>query len=170
MNDLDQLPTSKTSPGRPMAPPQRPEIPQPPPPRGSARRRLFGVAAVAVIGATLAFGVWQHLQQHRDVAAAAEQEATYAPSARVERVTQRQGRMHLSLPGTTLAFEQADIYARTTGYVLKRYVDIGDRVKAGQLLAEITAPEVDDQITQFQNSLAQAEETQHQNEARAFSE
>src|SRR6266478_6340012 len=80
--------------------------------------------------------------------AAAEQQGTYAPRVRVERVTQRQGRMHLSLPGTTLAFEQADIFARTTGYVLKRYVDIGDRVKAGQLLAEITAPEVDDQIAQ----------------------
>ena len=167
MNNLDQLPASKTSPGRPLAPPQWPEIPEPPSPRprGRAGRRLLGVAVFAVIVATLAFGVWQHFQQHRDVAAAAEQEATFAPSVRVERVTQRQGRMHLSLPGTTLAFEQADIFARTTGYVLKRYVDIGDRVKAGQLLAEITAPEVDDQIAQFQSTLAQAQETQHQNEA-----
>jgi len=165
MNDLDQLPALKTSPGRPLAPPQWPDIPEPPRrPRGGGRR-LLGVAVFAVIVATLGFGVWQHFQQHRDVAAAAEQQATFAPSVRVERVTQRQGRMHLSLPGTTLAFEQADIFARTTGYVLKRYVDIGDRVKAGQLLAEITAPEVDDQIAQFQNSLAQAQETQHQNEA-----
>src|SRR6266851_5098818 len=167
MNNLDQLPASKTSPGRPLAPPQWPEIPEPPPPRprGGAGRRLLGVAVFAVIVATLAFGVWQHFQQHRDVAAAAEQEATFAPSVRVERVTQRQGRMHLSLPGTTLAFEQADIFARTTGYVLKRYVDIGDRVKAGQLLAEITAPEVDHQIAQFQNSVQQLEATKQQNAA-----
>ncbi len=169
MNDLDLTPALKTPPRQPQAPQPWPEIPEPlphaPRPRGRTGRRLLGVAVFAVIVTTLAFGGWQHFQQHRDVAAAAEQEATFAPSVRVERVTQRQGRMHVSLPGTTLAFEQADIFARTTGYVLKRYVDIGDRVKAGQLLAEITAPEVDDQIAQFQNSLAQAQETQHQNEA-----
>src|SRR5216683_2112455 len=168
MNDLDLTPALKTRPRQPQSPQQWPEIPEPlphrPGPRGGGRR-LFGVAALALILTMLSFGVWQHFKQHRDVAATAEQEATFAPSVRVERVTQRQGRMHLSLPGTTLAFEQADIFARTTGYVLKRYVDIGDRVKAGQLLAEITAPEVDDQIAQFQNTLAQAQETQHQNEA-----
>src|SRR6266704_1734569 len=158
MNDLDLRPAAKTSPGRPQWRGSPEPLPHPPGPRGGAGRRRFGVAVLAVIVAMLGFGVWQHFQQHRDVAAAAEQEATFAPSVRVERVTPRQGGMHLSLPGTTLAFEQADVYARTTGYVLKRYVDIGDRVKAGQLLAEITAPEVDDQITQFQNSLAQAQE------------
>src|SRR5207244_11958684 len=75
------------------------------------------------------------------------------------------GRVHVSLPGTTLAFEQANIYARASGYVLKRYVDIGDHVKAGQLLAEITAPEVDHQIAQFQNSVQQFEQTTQQNAA-----
>jgi len=50
--------------------------------------------------------------------------------------------------------------------VAKRYVDIGDHVKAGQLLAEITAPEVEDQIAQFQNSLQQAHETTGQNQAQ----
>jgi RND family efflux transporter MFP subunit len=49
--------------------------------------------------------------------------------------------------------------------VLKRYVDIGDHVKAGQLLAEITAPEVEAQVAQFQNSVKQFEHTTQQNEA-----
>jgi RND family efflux transporter MFP subunit len=49
--------------------------------------------------------------------------------------------------------------------VLKRNVDIGDHVKAGQLLAEITAPEIDYQIAQLQNSVHQAEATTRQNEA-----
>jgi RND family efflux transporter MFP subunit len=87
----------------------------------------------------------------------------------VETVAQRQGLVHVSLPGTTLAFEEANIYARASGYVAKRYVDIGDHVKAGQLLAEITAPEVEAQVAQFQNSLQQAQETQHQNEAQRAS-
>src|SRR5260370_27243504 len=95
----------------------------------------------------------------------AEQEAGVVPNVRVEQVAQRQGNLHVSLPGTTLAFEAANIYGRASGYVLKRYVDIGDHVKAGQLLAEITAPEVDHQIAQYQNTLQQAEATQRQNEA-----
>ena len=79
---------------------------------------------------------------------------------------QRFGRIQLTLPATTLGFEAANIYARTSGYVLKRYVDIGDHVKAGQLLAEITAPEVEDQIAQYQNSLQQTHQTTGQNQAQ----
>jgi RND family efflux transporter MFP subunit len=52
------------------------------------------------------------------------------------------------LPATTAAFAQAEIYARATGYIGKRLVDIGDRVKEGQLLAELGVPEQDDQISQ----------------------
>jgi multidrug efflux pump subunit AcrA (membrane-fusion protein) len=68
----------------------------------------------------------------------AEQQANFVPNVRVEEVAQRQGKLQVSLPGTTLAFEAANIYARASGYVAKRYVDIGDHVKAGQLLAVIT--------------------------------
>src|SRR5208337_462927 len=49
----------------------------------------------------------------------------------------------------------ANIYARASGYINKRYVDIGSRVKTGQLLVEITAPEVDDQIAQAEATLVQ---------------
>src|ERR1700704_4806636 len=168
MNDSDLLPASKIQPRRPTASPQWPEIPEPPHGpgrRGGAGRRLFGLAVLAVVVAALAFGAWRHFQQSRDVAATAEQQAAFMPSVRVEQVVQRHGRLHVSLPGTTLAFEQADIYARASGYVLKRNVDIGDHVKAGQLLAEITAPEVDDQIAQLQNNVQQLEATARQNEA-----
>jgi RND family efflux transporter MFP subunit len=77
--------------------------------------------------------------------------------------------MHVTLPATTLAFEAANIYARASGYVLQRYVDIGDHVKAGQLLAEITAPEIEAQVAQFQNSLQQAQAMVRQNEAQRAS-
>ena len=71
----------------------------------------------------------------------------------------------MTLPATTLAFEQANIYARASGYVEKRFVDIGDHVTAGQILATITAPEVEQQIAQYQNTLQQAAATVRQNEA-----
>jgi len=45
----------------------------------------------------------------------------------------------LSLPATTQAIQDSIIYARTSGYVIKRYVDIGDHVRSGQLLAEIAS-------------------------------
>src|SRR5258707_1470850 len=169
MNDLDLLPASEAPLRRPLVPAPYPDIPEPPPhprgPRGGGGRRLFGLAVLAAIVAALAFGVWQHYQEDRQVAATAEEQATFVPSVRVEQVAQRHGTLRVSLPGTTLAFEQADIYARASGYVLKRNVDIGDHVKAGQLLAEITAPEVDDQIAQLQNSVQQLEATTRQNEA-----
>lgn len=62
----------------------------------------------------------------------------------------------LSLPGTTQAFAQAIIYARTSGYLKNRYADIGDVVKAGQLLAEIESPEIDQQFAQARAQLQQS--------------
>src|SRR5262249_18972387 len=50
----------------------------------------------------------------------------------------------------------AALFARTTGYIKARHVDIGDRVTEGQLLAEITAPDIDDQLAQAQANLAQS--------------
>ena len=63
----------------------------------------------------------------------------------------------LTLAATTQAIQDAIIYARTSGYLRKRYVDIGDQVKAGQLLAEIESPEIDQQLRQAQADLRQSE-------------
>ena len=60
------------------------------------------------------------------------------------------------LPGNVQAFIDTPIYARTNGYLKRWYVDIGARVKAGQLLAEIETPEVDDQLQQARADLATA--------------
>ena len=61
-----------------------------------------------------------------------------------------------SLPGRLEAYTQAQIYARVTGYVKEWKVDIGTPVKAGQLLAEIDAPDLDQQIMQAEANLASA--------------
>jgi RND family efflux transporter MFP subunit len=58
-------------------------------------------------------------------------------------------------PGSTLAFNSADIFARASGYISKRNVDIGDRVKQGDLLVELAVPELDDQISQNEATLNQ---------------
>jgi len=59
----------------------------------------------------------------------------------------------LTLPGTTLPYQQATIYARVDGYLDRRLVDIGDRVKAGDLLAVISAPTIDQQVAQARADL-----------------
>lgn len=62
----------------------------------------------------------------------------------------------LTLPGTLLGVLESTLYARSNGYVLRRVKDIGSSVKKGELLAEITAPEIDQELSQAVSSRAQA--------------
>jgi RND family efflux transporter MFP subunit len=71
----------------------------------------------------------------------------------------------VTLPGTTAAFAAANIYARATGYIAKRNVDIGDHVKTGELLAELSVPELDDQISQNEATLEQLKSASQQAQA-----
>ena len=124
-----------------------------------SRRRyggaLLGGGMLLLLAGGLGIGGWRHYQAARDVAAVAEQVRTAIPEVRVAAVRPSGDLMKVTLPATTTAFEAANIFARTSGYIEKRYVDIGDRVKKGDLLAEITAPELDQQIAQAQATLAQ---------------
>jgi Membrane-fusion protein len=71
--------------------------------------------------------------------------------------TPGQGSASLILPGNVEAYADAPIYARTSGYLKRWYVDIGGAVKAGQVLAVIESPEVDQQLRQAQADLATAQ-------------
>jgi RND family efflux transporter MFP subunit len=172
MNDLDPL-QLKPPPPRPLLPAPEREVPESPPggpsQRGGRGGRLLGLGVLVLFIAALGLGVWRHYQQHHQVTDTAEQQANFVPTVRIEAVAQRLGTQDVTLPATTLGFEAANVYARASGYVLKRYVDIGDHVKAGQLLAEISAPEVEYQVAQYQNSLQQAQATQRQNVAQRAS-
>jgi RND family efflux transporter MFP subunit len=126
---------------------------------------LFGGSMLLLLLGGLAIGGWRHYQAGRDVAAIAQQSRTLVPDVRVAAVRASPSKMTVTLPATTTAFEAANIFARTSGYVEKRYVDIGDRVKAGALLAEITAPELDHQITQAEATLTQDQATLQQTQA-----
>ena len=116
---------------------------------------LLGGGMLLLLVGGLGIGGWRHYQAAREVAAVAEPVRTAIPAVRVAAVRPSGDLMKVTLPATTTAFEAASIFARTSGYIEKRYVDIGDRVKKGDLLAEITAPELDQQIAQAQATLAQ---------------
>jgi RND family efflux transporter MFP subunit len=126
---------------------------------------LFGASALLLLVGGLAIGGWRHYQAELDVAATVQQSRTLVPDVRVGTVRASDSKISVTLPATTTAFEAANIFARTNGYVEKRYVDIGDRVKAGALLAEITAPELDHQITQAKATLTQDRATLQQTQA-----
>jgi RND family efflux transporter MFP subunit len=126
---------------------------------------LLGLGALLLLLGGLAIGVWRHYALHLEVTAAAEEHRDFVPSVRVEAVRASAATMSVTLPATTNPFEAANIYARASGYIAQRNVDIGSRVKAGDLLAAITAPELDHQIAQTEANLAQAKATHRQTKA-----
>jgi RND family efflux transporter MFP subunit len=117
--------------------------------------RLFALGGFLLLAGGLLLGAWRHYSQHQDVAATANQQRDFVPNVRVATVEPSPGTVSVTLPGTTAAFAAANVYARATGYIAKRNVDIGDRVKAGELLAQLAVPELDDQISQNEATLNQ---------------
>ena len=129
-------------------------------------RLPLGFGALLLLLGGLAIGVWRHYALHLEVAATAEEHRDFVPSVRVAAVRASSGTMSVTLPATTSPFEAADIFARASGYIERRNVDIGSHVRAGDLLAVITAPELDHQIVQAEASLAQAKATHRQTKAK----
>jgi RND family efflux transporter MFP subunit len=160
VNDVDRTraPDSRALPPTEVREARKPETAAPAPVAGTTHggRYFFIAVAVLLVGA-LAFGFWRHYSLHAQVMSTAEQRQDFVPSVRVAAVRASGSTMSVTWPGTTEAFAQANLYARASGYISKRNVDIGSRVKTGDLLIEITAPEVEHQIAQAQGTLAQLE-------------
>lgn len=130
----------------------------PEPARVSRTRALLVALAIALVLAALFFVRW--LPSHRARAALEAETKTRASAIpRVEVITPKviASDRALSLPGTVSAVEETIVYARTSGYVRKWNVDLGDVVKEDQVLAELETPELDRQISQARAQLAQTE-------------
>jgi RND family efflux transporter MFP subunit len=127
--------------------------------------RLFALGGFLLLAAGLSLGVWGKISQQEQVTATAEQARDFIPSVRVATVEASPATVSVTLPGTTAAFAAANIFARATGYIVKRNVDIGDHVKAGDLLAQLAVPELDDQISQNEATLDQLKSALDQAEA-----
>jgi RND family efflux transporter MFP subunit len=141
-----------------------------PPGRRMRRRyrrggRVFALAGSLLLAGGLMLGGWEHHMLKQEVMAAARQERDFVPSLRVATVEANPATLSIALPGTTAAFAAASIYARATGYIAKRNVDIGDHVKVGDLLAELDVPELDHQISQNEATLDQLESALQQAQA-----
>jgi RND family efflux transporter MFP subunit len=113
---------------------------------------LFAVVVILLAGVVVIRGISSRIK-----AAASVKLETLDLSVPTVSVTHaKMGAMkdEIVLPGNIQAFLDAPIYARTSGYLKKWYFDIGSPVKAGQLIAEIEAPEVEQQLQQARNTLA----------------
>jgi RND family efflux transporter MFP subunit len=127
--------------------------------------RVFALGGFLLLAGGLSMGARGNYSQQQEVMAAAKQERDFVPSLRVATVEASPGTVSVSLPGTTAAFAAASIFARATGYINQRNVDIGDRVEAGDVLAQLAVPELDDQISQNEATLEQLKSTLEQAEA-----
>jgi RND family efflux transporter MFP subunit len=123
--------------------------------RGRRGGRLFVFGGALLLAGGLTLGGWGAYSQQQAVKATVKQQRDFVPSLHVATVEANPATVSVTLPGTTAAFAAANIYARATGYIAKRNVDIGDRVKAGDLLAELAVPELDHQISQNEATLDQ---------------
>jgi RND family efflux transporter MFP subunit len=126
---------------------------------------MVALGVLVLLIGSLAVGLWQHYRRHSQVMATAAQQREFVPLVRVKEVRASDDIIVVMLPATTLGFETANIYGRASGYISKRLVDIGSRVKAGDLLVEVTAPELDHQIAQAEATLVQVSATLAQTEA-----
>lgn len=122
-------------------------------PHSSHKRLLLSIAVIAA--AVAAFGIFSRLTAHSRLTDLTAAEAITTVAVMTPITGGAAG--ELILPGSMQAIQDAPIYARTSGYVKTRLVDIGDQVKAGQLLAELDTPEVDQQMQQTAADLATAE-------------
>ncbi len=140
-------------------------------PRSRARRRwggrVFAFGAFLLLTTGISLGASRHHAQQRQALLTADEARRFAPSVLVAPVEASPAVTSVTLPGTTAAFTAANIYARATGYIVKRNVDIGDHVKQGELLAELAVPELDDQISQNEATLAQLKAAVQKAEANA---
>jgi len=123
--------------------------------RPSQRRWLVPVIVGVVVLAVLFFGIRSRLNAEASLRTVTAQMAV--PSVSVVQLKPTAPAQEIVLPGNMQPFISSPVYARTDGYLKNWYFDIGAHVKAGQLLATIQSPEVDEQLSQAKSTLATAQ-------------
>lgn len=123
---------------------------------------VVAIVALAAIGLAFAAGWWPRNKRDTTVLAESRQSAGRLLTVNVIQAGRAPELMEIELPGSIQAVTEAPILARADGYLKRRLADIGDYVKSGQLLAEIEAPELDQQVAQARANLQQAMASQEQ--------
>jgi membrane fusion protein (multidrug efflux system) len=130
----------------------------PPPTKVSAGKMLVLTFVAVAVLATAFLVAWlpKRAAQH-DLAASTKSTEAAAPRVQVVLPKVKSSDRSLALPGSVQPLEETVVYPRSNGYVSKWLVDIGDKVEANALLAEIDTPEIDQQLDQARAQLVQAQ-------------
>jgi RND family efflux transporter MFP subunit len=128
----------------PIAPHPDPAHALPAPPRIPAGLRLGAVIVVLLVLAGVAYRLLGHAADESHLQQTTRDNST--PTVQVIHPTLSGVASEIALPGNTQAYDDTPIYARTSGYLQKWYVDIGQHVTKGELMATIETPELDEQL------------------------
>jgi RND family efflux transporter MFP subunit len=114
---------------------------------------LLGLVLIAVVAGSVWY-FWQARQQREAQEAKARAAAAAAgPSVQVAVAVRGPGVRRLPLVGEALPYKSTTVYSKVSGYLTRIAVDVGDRVKAGQFIAQIQSPEIDQQMATLRTSL-----------------
>jgi multidrug efflux system membrane fusion protein len=127
---------------------QPPGIQRPPDVPPAPPRRALTLVGIALLVLLAAGGLTMLSRMSHERALANETERETVPTVAVVNPVSEKPDEELILPGSLLAYEESPIYARTNGYLVRWYKDIGSRVTKGELLARIDTPEVDQELNQ----------------------
>ncbi len=123
----------------------------------SSRTWIRVTGAGIVLIALVAIGTIPRLARQREALAAVQESPVTHPIVTLVHPKKGEPVSELLLPGNIQPLYSATVYARTDGYVERRNVDIGSKVRAGEILAVISSPEVDQQLLQARATLAQSQ-------------
>lgn len=126
------------------------EVPRPP----RARVLLYVLVPLAL---AIGYGAWAHWAENARAQDARTQMIDAVPELRTVVAKRDSKPIELVLPAQTEAFNYANLYARATGFIAERHVDIGSRVRRGDLLVRIAAPDLDQQLVQAAAQLGQVQ-------------
>jgi RND family efflux transporter MFP subunit len=145
-----------------------------PPPRKPIQARHTGsskkswIVAAAIVCLLLAIGLYPRFRQGQTLSSIRNRIADVPISVNIVHPTAAPSVQDLQLPSSVQAFKVATIYARTSGYLHQLFVDIGSHVKQGQILATIESPEVDEQLSEYQENVAKQKAAAQQANADVY--
>jgi RND family efflux transporter MFP subunit len=122
-------------------------------------KRVRTISFIILVAVALLVGGLPRVARARRLAAAASARSASAVGVLVATVHRAAASSDLALPGTVEALHEASVYAQTAGYVKRWTVDMGAHVKSGQVMAQISTPEVDQQLEAARATLARAQAT-----------
>jgi RND family efflux transporter MFP subunit len=128
---------------------------------------LLGFVVVAAVSGFVAFGAWTKSGRDAEAEAVLQTRLNAIPIVRTMVAKAEDTPRTIELTGNMAAFDSATLFARATGYISTRNVDIGSKVRKSDVLAVIAAPELDQQLLQAKAQLEQFEAAVQQSQANA---